>query len=322
MFVNVPSLQEIQAAAARLAAHVVPIPLVRLGNTDDYGEVYLKLENLQPGGSFKIRPMGNAMLSLREKALRYGVYTASSGNSGLALASIARRLGLAATVYAPQSAPEAKLQPIRDRGARVVLLPEDAWWRIIRSSGHAGDPGFYVDAVRDRAALAGNGTIGMEIARQLPDVETVIVPFGGGGVACGIAAALSALKPDVRVIAAECDTAAPATAAMRAGRPVDVAVRQSFISGAGAPRVLDEMWPLISRLIDDTVVVSLGEVEEAIRTLSGRNRVVAEGAGAISVAAAMRSGGSTGKTACVVTGGNIDSATFARIAGRHAPEPA
>lgn len=321
MPVNAPSLQEIQAASARLAPRIFPLPLLRLDADSISNEVYLKLENLQPGGSFKIRPMGNAVLSLGDDALRHGVYTASSGNSGLALASIARQIGVSATVYVPESAPKAKLQPIQDRGARIVSLSEDAWWRIIRSCGHPEDPGFYVDAVRNRAALAGNGTIGMEIAGQLPDVETVVVPFGGGGVACGIAAALAALKPDVRVIAAECDTAAPATAAFRAGRPVDVDVEPSFISGAGAPRVLDEMWPLISRLISDTVVVSLDEVEQAIRRLSRQHRIVVEGAGAISVAAAMRTGGSMGKTVCVVTGGNIDFATFAWIVGQHPVEP-
>lgn len=317
MRVRLPSLQEIEVAANRLAPHVLSLPLLRLGDDDGLRDISLKLENLQPGGSFKIRPLGNAVLSLDDDASRYGVYTASSGNSGLALASIARQVGVAATVYVPHSAPETKLQRIRTLGARIVTLPDDEWWRVIQCCGHSEDPGCYVDAVRSQAALAGNGTMGMEIAEQSAEVETVVVPFGGGGVACGIAAALVALKPGVRIIVAECDTAAPATAAFRAGRPVEVDVRPSIISGAGAPRVLDEMWPLVSSLVSETIVVSLEEVEEAIRMLAGRHRVVVEGAGAISVAAAMRAGGSMGKTVCVVTGGNIDFATLARIVGRH-----
>ena len=316
MGVEPPSLQEIRTAAERLAPHVVPFPLLRLDDGDGSSDIFLKLENLQPGGSFKIRPMGNAVLSLGEDALREGVYTASSGNSGLALAWVAGKRGVSGTVYAPRSAPQAKLRPIRERGARVVLLSDEDWWKVIRSCGHAENPGLYIDAVRDRSAMAGNGTIGLEIAERLPDVETVIVPFGGGGVACGVASALAALKPDVRVIAAECETAAPATAAFRAGKPIDIEVRSSFISGAGAPSVLNEMWPLVSRLVSDTVVVSLPEVEDAIRRLAQRMRVVVEGAGALPVAAAIQRGRSLGRTVCVVTGGNIDPATFARIARR------
>ncbi len=310
---NVPTLVEIRAAASVLAPYIVRTPLIRLNAADGPNEVFLKLENLQPIGVFKVRSMGHAILTADRATLQNGVYTASSGNAGLGLAWIAEKLGLAATVYAPESAPGAKLDAVRKFGASVRLLDNDHWWRIIEAGGHPRDPGLYVDAVRSPAALAGNATIGLEIVEDLPDVDTVFVPFGGGGVACGIASAIRAINPDTRIIVAESDSSTPVTAALEAGQPVSVTMKPSFISGAGAPSVLREMWPLISELIDSTVVSPVPEVADAIRLLFERNHVVAEGAGALSVAAALSGGSVTGKTVCVITGGNIDPDVMAAI---------
>ncbi len=308
-----PTLQEIRAAAKRLAPHILRTPLLRLNHYDGEGEIFLKLENLQPIGVFKVRSMGNAMMTADASILAHGAYTASSGNSGLGLAWAAHKLGISATIYAPESAPASKLEAIRGFGAQIHRLVDDRWWQIIKNNGHPTDPGLYVDAVRNRAAIAGNGTIGLEILEQLPDVDRVLVPFGGGGVASGIASAIRALNPDVRVIVAESDAAAPLTAAFKAGRPVAVDVKPSFITGAGAPSVLTEMWPLVSELIDDTVVSSVSNVADAVRLLFESNRVVAEGAGAIAVAGALSGTAGTGKTVCVVTGGNIDREIMTRI---------
>lgn len=313
---DAPTLDEIRAASRRLAPYVALTPLLRLCVHDAPQELYLKLENLQPLGSFKTRPIGNALLAAGSGALEKGVYTTSSGNAGVALAGMARRLGVPATVYAPRSSPSSKLEPIKALGARVETLSDDAWWHAVDSGGHPSDPGLYVDAVRNPSALAGNGTIGLEILEQVPDVDTVIVPFGGGGIACGIASAIQVLKPGTRIIAAESDAAAPATAALREGRPVTVPVRPSFISGAGAPSVLAEMWPLIRDGLDGTAVVPVARVAEAIRLLFTHIRVVVEGAGAISVAAALAGTGAGGKTVCVVTGGNIGADVFSRILDR------
>jgi threonine dehydratase len=313
---TIPTLSEIRAAAALLAPYIVRTPLLRLNIPDGASEIYLKLENLQPIGVYKVRSMGHVMLTAGREALRKGAYTASSGNAGLGLAWMAQQLGVAATVYAPQSSPEGKLGAIRKFGAGIHLLSDDDWWQIIEQGGHPTDPGVYVDAVRSPAALAGNGSIGLEILEQLPDVATVIVPFGGGGVACGTAAAIRAQKPDTRFIVAESDAAAPATAAFRAGKPVPVSMKPSFISGAGAPSVLREMWPLIRELVDETVVTPVTRVAEAIRVLCRYNHVVAEGAGAIPVAAALDGAAATGKTVCLVTGGNIDLEVMAKILQR------
>jgi threonine dehydratase len=308
-----PAPNKIHAAASLLAPHIIRTPLLRLNTPDSTREIYLKLENLQPIGAYKVRSIGNVMLSARANALRKGVYTASSGNAGLGLAWMAQKLGIQATVYAPESSPAAKLDAIRQFGAQVHLMGADQWWQVIQNRGHATDPGMYVDAVRDAAALAGNGTIGLEIAEQLPDVANIIVPFGGGGVACGISAAIRAVKPGTRIIVAESDAATPATAAFKVGRPVTVNMKPSFISGAGAPSVLEEMWPLVRELIDDTRVVPVAEVAAAIRYVCKYNHVIAEGAGAIPVAAALADRTLSGKIVCVVTGGNIDTEIIAKI---------
>jgi threonine dehydratase len=311
--VRAATLDEIRTASERISPYIVRTPLLRLNTGDDKNEIYLKLENLQPIGVFKVRSMGNMLLGADGESLKNGVYTASSGNAGIGLAWMAQKLGLKARVYAPGSGPAGKLLTMRELGADVKLLDDNDWWQIIQHSGHPEDAGFYVDAVRDQAALAGNATMGLEIVEQLPDVDSIIVPFGGGGVACGIASAINELKPGTRIIVAEAETAAPVTAALKQGKPVTVDTQASFISGAGAPSVLEEMWPLVSTMVNDTIVLAVTEVIDAVRILFEQNRVVAEGAGALPVAAALSDHAPAGKVVCVVTGGNIDRQVMAKI---------
>ena len=307
-----PDLHEIRAASNLIAPYIVRTPLLRLNISDKSKHIYLKLENLQPIGVFKVRSMANVMLSEDKDTLGKGVYTASSGNAGIGLAWMADKLGFAARVYVPESGPVTKLDAMKALGAEIEVLSNDDWWQIIENSGHPEDPGFYVDAVRSRAALAGNATMGLEIIEQLPAVDSIIVPFGGGGVACGIASAIAELKPDTKIIVAESETAAPVTAALEAGLPVTIETQPSFISGAGAPSVLKEMWPLVSAMVNGTVVVPAMEVANAVSILFGKNRIVAEGAGALPVAGAL-AGNTTGSTVCVVTGGNIDPEMITKI---------
>lgn len=310
---SVPALADIRTAADALAPYIIQSPLLQLKPVGGANVVFLKLENLQPIGAFKIRPMGNVLLNTDPESLQNGVYTASSGNAGLGLAWMAKELELTATIYAPDSAPADKLTAIRKLGANIQLLTDREWWQIIVDSGHPSDPGKYVDAVRDVAAMAGSGTIGLEIVEQLPGVETVIIPFGGGGLSCGIAAAIRPLKPQIRIIVAESDAAAPVTAALQAGKPVTVEMKPSFISGAGASTVLADMWPLVSEFVDDTVVVPVSAVADAISLLYVRNKIVAEGAGTIALAAALTTEHEFGKTVCIVSGGNIDPDVMASI---------
>ena len=316
-----PTLDEVRDARRRLAPYLASTPLLRLRIPGGPESVYLKLENLQPIGVYKVRSIGNAVLAAPAESLQRGVYTASSGNAGIGLAWIARELGVMATVYLPAFAPPAKIRKIREFGASVVALSDEAWWEVIEQAAHPTDPGLYIDAVRDESALAGNGTLALELLEQLPSLRTILVPFGGGGVACGIASALRALRQDVRVVVAESAASTPVSAALQAGEPVTVAFTESFISGAGAPRVLSEMWPLVRELIGGTVVSPVSEVESAVALLFTEHKIVVEGAAAIPVAAALRARDLEGPAVCIVTGGNIEWPVIAPILARHLPRP-
>jgi threonine dehydratase len=293
---------EIESARARLRGVIVRTPVVRCE------AVQLKLENLQPAGSFKLRPIANAMLTRPPGALSAGVHTFSSGNSALAMAWMAKRIGLAATAVVPDNAAESKLALLRALDARIVKQPFPQWWDAITSGKCAQFDSAYIDAVRDPAAFAANGTIALEILEDLPDLDAIFVPFGGGGLACGIANAVRSLRPAVKIVACELETAHPFKSARAAGGPVDTPCDTGFVSGVGFGSVLAEMWPVANRLIDDTLTVSLNEVVGAIRLLAEKNKVVAEGAGAIPVAAALSNRHRFGNVCAVVSGGNLDPA--------------
>jgi threonine dehydratase len=307
------TLDDIRAAARRIAEAVIRTPLVRLGVEDVPGEIWLKLENLQPIGSFKLRGASNAMLAAPRETLARGVWTASAGNMAQGVAWQARRMGIPCTVVAPDHAPAVKLAAVERMGARIVRLPFAEWFEILATRVHPGIEGCFIHPVSDAAVVAGNGTIGLEILEQLPDADAIVVPYGGGGLSCGIATAVRALVPAVRVYAAEVETAAPLAASLAAGRPVRVEYHASFVDGISSPFVLEEMWPLAKRLLAGSRVSPLAEVAAAVRVLAERNRVIAEGAGAAAVAAALAGRAGTGKTVCVVSGGNIDPMKLAAI---------
>lgn len=310
------SLEAIQAARERLAGTVLRTPLVRLDADDAPAEIYLKLENLQPIGSFKLRGAGNRILQAGPEELARGVWTASAGNMAQGVAWCARELGLDCRVVVPETAPPAKVEAVRRLGAAIVSTSFERWLQVFESRRYPGMEGLFVHPFDDPAVLAGNGTIGLEILEDLPDVDAVIVPYGGGGLCCGVASALRALRPGVRVYAAEVETAAPLAASWAAGRPVEVPYTPSFVDGIGAPRVFPEMWEAARHLLAGSLVASLREIADAVRLLLERNHVVAEGAGAAPVAAALaggRSGLDRKKVACVVSGANIDPAKLVRI---------
>ena len=307
------ALPQIEAARSRLDGLSWVTPLVSCGAAPAGKSVHLKLENLQSIGSFKIRPIGNAVLARAPAELAPGIYTTSTGNSALGVAWMARRLGISATAVVPASAPEAKLEKLRRLGARIDMRSTDEWWSAIKSGVIEGQTGVYIDAVRDPASLAGDATIGLEILAQSPDVEAILVPFGGGGLACGIACAVRALRRDVKIIACELTSAHPVKTAFAAGVPTETAHEPGFVSGVGFGTVLSEMWPLVKTLIDDVITVSLTEVAEAIKIMVEQNHVVAEGSGAVSVAAALSGRYAAGRVCAVVSGGNLDNSLLATI---------
>ena len=312
-------MAQIESARSRLQGLSVISPVLACGAAPAGKSILLKLENLQPIGSFKIRPIGNAVLARSPADLRAGIYTTSTGNSALGVAFMARRLGIGATAVVPVNAPEAKLEELRRLGTRIDMRPIEEWWHAIKTGALEGQKGVYIDAVRDPASLAGDATIGLEILAQAPDVDAILIPFGGGGLACGIACAVRALKPDVKIIACELTSAHPLKAAFAAGGPTETPHVPGFVSGVGFGSVLPEMWPLVKTMIDDVITVSLAEVAAAIKTMVEHNRIIAEGAGAVSVAAALSGRYAETKVCAVVSGGNLDSSMLATILGGHVP---
>jgi len=316
--ISPPALAE---ARERISDSAVRTPLIRLAHPTEPSsrraaeppEVWLKLETLQPVGSFKIRGARNAIGVLDPNALDRGVYTASAGNLALGLAWCARARGIPFTAIVPDSAPVAKLGKLGAFGARVVRVSYERWWQVLQEHGYEGMEGAFIHPVANAAVIAGNATIGFEILEDLPAVDTVLVPFGGGGLSCGIAGALRVIGSRARVIGCEVETATPLTAALAAGGPVPVPRTPSFVDGIGGSGLLPEMWPLVRDLLAGSAVVSLEETKAAIRGLVEQTHVVAEGAGAVPVAAARsrRVGGQV--VCCVVSGGNIDTAVLTEI---------
>ena len=308
-------LAQIEAARDRIAGVALRTPLVRLHVEDAPAEIYLKLENLQPINSFKIRGAANAVRLAAPADRAKGLVTASAGNMAQGVAWAARSLGVPATIVVPEQAPQAKLAAIERLGGRVLKRPYDEWWNVI-VEGHAdGIEGLFVHPVQDPGVMAGNGTIGLEILEDLPDPDAVVIPYGGGGLTAGIASAVKALRPQTRIVTAEPAGGAGMAAAFAAGRPVQIGFRPSFVDGAGSRGVLDSMWPLVRPLVDDAVTIPLAEAAAAIRTLAERARVIAEGAGALAPAAALAGRAGPGKVVCVVSGGNLNLSKLAEILG-------
>ena len=300
---------EIDEARRRIAGSALRTPLVP---ATDPG-LWLKLECLQPTGSYKIRGATNALQAAVEsgRGVR-GIVSASAGNFGQAIVRAASRLGLKSVIHVPDNAARVKIANLEQAGARVVAHSFDEWWNIM-ASRQTGDDGLFLHPVCEREVIAGAATIGAEIVEDLPDVDTVLIPFGGGGLSTGIAQGVRRQRPDCRIVAVEAETSLPLHAALKVGEPVTVERRASFVDGIGSTRVLDAMWPLLSRLIDDVVIVSLAEIEQAIRRLAAEHHVIAEGAGAAAFAAAANV--PAGRTVAIVSGGNLGWTELRRILG-------
>jgi threonine dehydratase len=281
---------------------------------DAPAEIWLKLENLQPIGSFKIRGAVNAIRQAPPEAVARGVVTPSAGNMAQGVAWAARELGVPATVVAPESAPRAKLDAVGRLGGEAVLVPYERWWEVLTTGRWDGSDAFFVHPVQDERVMAGNGTIGLELAEQLPDADAVLVPWGGGGLFTGIASALAPLRPDTKAYAVQPETGAAVSAALAADGPADAeGFAQSFIDGAGAKVVLPQMWERARPLLAGAYTVSLDETAAAVRLLAERAHVIAEGAGALAVAAAVSGRVRGDKLVCIVSGGNIDFDRLATI---------
>ena len=316
---SLPSAAQVSAARDNIRPFALRTPLLRLNADLPGANVFLKLENLQPWGSFKIRAAVNALKTMDALQLQRGVLTASAGNFGQGLAFAARAMGVPATVVVPSGAAETKVKALVELGAKVIRCSFDEWWTVLTGRACPGEDGVFVHPVAEPGVLAGNATIATEILEELPACDAVVVPFGGGGLICGIGSVMRRLRPAVRIIVAESEAAQPAAAALQNGGPVTVPHRQSFVDGMGSTTVLPEMWPLLRAVADQALCASFEQIADAIRLLAGRHHIIAEAAGAVSVAAALGSKEAKGNVVCIVSGGNIDTEKLGAILAGQSP---
>jgi threonine dehydratase len=311
-----PTLEEIHAARERIAGVVYRTPLIPLLHGSDQPRIWLKLENLQPINAFKLRGAANAVFSLPEEERRRGVWTISAGNAGQGVAFAAREAGIPCTVVAIDSGIETKIERMRRLGAEIVKAPFDQCWAAMQSGSFPGVEGVFVHPFDDDAFVAGNATIGLEIYEDLPEVETVIAGIGGGGLVAGVGAAIKILKPGVRMLGAEPETAAPGALSFERG---EAAVFEewtaSFVDGAGGKSIFPTMWQRFQGVVDGSIVVTLDQTRAAMRLLAESSRVISEGAGALSVAAALSGKAGDGPIVAVISGGNIDLRKYAELIG-------
>lgn len=313
-------IELIEQARERIRDSVLRTPLVRLNLEDQPAEIFLKLENLQPTGSFKVRGASNAIALGGPQARERGVYTCSAGNMAQALAWQARRDKIRCTVIVPDNAPETKIQAIKRYGAKIIPLPFDEVWKVAVTHRYAPlEDQIFIHPFADVRMMAGNGTAGLEVLEDIPDLDAIVIPFGGGGLSVGIASAIKAKRPETEVYAAEPETAAPLAASFATGSAQEINRIPSFVDGIGGKSVLPEMWERVRILIKSSIVVSLAQISSAIKLLVERNRIVAEGAGGASVAAALTGQAGLGKIVCVVSGGNIDSSKLETILAGNIP---
>ena len=306
------TVAQAEQARRNIADIALRTPLVRC-NTDEPAGLYLKLENLQLIGSFKIRGAANVMALTPRQELDRGVLTASAGNMAQGVAFCARRLGIPATIIAPDTAPATKTRAVERMGGRVIKVPFAEWWQTFETRSYPGVNATFVHAFNDPHVMAGNGTIALELLEDLPDLDAVVIPWGGGGLSCGIASVLRALAPRVRIYAAEIETGAPLSASLAAGAPRAVEYKPSFVDGISSKMVFPNMFEEARQLLDGSLVVTLNEAAQAMKLAAERNRIIIEGAAACAVAAARSGRAGSGKVVAIVSGGNIDLDKFAEV---------
>ena len=308
------TLDEIRAAQKRIASTILRTPLVRLELGKGFPDIRLKLENLQPINAYKLRGAANAVALLSDDERKRGVWTISAGNAGQGVAYAARQAGVPCTVVAIETAPAAKIERMRALGAKLVLVPYEVAWQALDERAYAGVDGTFVHPFDDHDFIAGHGTMGLEILEDAPDTQAVIAAIGGGGLVTGIGSALKALKPAIKIFGVEPETAAPFALSFKSNAPqVFSDWKASFVDGAGGQSLFPRMWERMKPVVDGALVVSLDETRRAMRLLAEKARVVSEGAGALSVAAALSGKAGQGPIVAVVSGGNIDLEKFAEL---------
>jgi threonine dehydratase len=308
------AIEDIEQARGRVAGTVLRTPLVKLDLGPEAPEIWLKLENLQPTNAYKIRGATNAVARLSDEERAKGVWTISAGNAGQGVAYAARSFGIPSTVVAIETAPQTKLDRMRALGATIVPVSYERAWVAAETHEFEGLDGTFVHPFDNHDFIAGHGTMGLEILEDLPSVRTVIAAIGGGGLITGVGSAIKALRPDVKVLGAEPETAAPYALSLREGGPRRFTDWEaSFVDGAGGKSVTDRMWERMQAVVDGSITVTLDQVRDAMRLIAEKSRTVAEGAGALALAAALTGEAGEGPIVCVVSGGNVDLEKFAEL---------
>jgi threonine dehydratase len=307
-------LEEIRAARKRIANTIVRTPLIRLKLEPEFPDIRLKLENLQPINAYKLRGAANAVALLSEDERRRGVWTISAGNAGQGVAYAAKQAGVPCTVVVIDTAPASKIERMQSLGAKLVPVPYDVAWKALEDRAFPGVDGTFVHPFDDHNFIAGHGTMGLEILEDAPDTAAVIASIGGGGLITGVASALKALKPKIKVWGVEPETAAPAALSFEMGSPqVFRDWKSSFVDGAGGQSMFPRMWERMQPLVDGYIVVSLDETKKAMRLIAEKMRIISEGAGALPVAAALTGKAGKGPIVAIVSGGNIDLNKFCEL---------
>ncbi len=308
------NLEEIERARARIAHTVLRTPLIRLELGAGRPEIRLKLENLQPTNSYKLRGAVNAVAMLPESARRQGVWTISAGNAGQGIAYAARQAGVSCSVVAIETAPTAKIERMRALGAKLIPVPYEVAWKALDERAFPGMEGTFVHPFDNHNFIAGHATMGLEILEDAPDTTAVVAAIGGGGLITGIASAIKSINPRIKVLGAEPETAAPAARSFAQGSPQAFpGWTPSFVDGAGGQSVFPRMWERMRSIVDGSIVVGLEQTKQAMRMLAEKSRVIAEGAGALGLAAALTGNAGAGPIVAVVSGGNIDLGKFCEI---------
>ena len=307
-------LSEIRAARERIAKTIVRTPLVRLELGPEFPDIRLKLENLQPINAYKLRGAANAVAALSEADRQHGVWTISAGNAGQGVAYAARAAGVPCTVVVVETAPKSKLERMKALGAKLIPVPYEIAWKALDERSFPGVDGTFIHPFDDDDFIAGHGTMGLEILEDAPDTAAVIASIGGGGLITGVASAIKALKPEIKVFGVEPETAAPAALSFKKDSPqVFPNWRASFVDGAGGQSMFPRMWERMKPVVDDYLVVTLKQTKNAMRLLAEKARIISEGAGALSVAAALSGEAGKGPIVAIISGGNIDLQKFCEL---------
>lgn len=310
------ALADVEAARARIAPIVLRTPLVRLELGPGAPDIRLKLENLQPINAYKLRGAANAVAMLKDGERKRGVWTVSAGNAGQGVAYAARAAGVPCTVVAIETAPQSKLERMRALGAKLILVPYDVAWKAVEEHAFDGAEGTFIHSFDDHNFIAGHATMALEILEDAPETAAIIAGIGGGGLITGIGSVMKAKRPDIKVLGAEPETAAPYAYSRTKGAPSKFPAWQaSFVDGAGGQSVFPRMWERMKPVVDGAIVVTLEETRNAMRMLAEKTRVIAEGAGALPLAAALTGKAGPGPLVCIVSGGNIDLKKFAELIG-------